>query len=551
MNATPLRRGALVAGAALVAVSLAACAASPGTAGTGEAGEPQQGGVLDIAFFKDNTDLVSLDPFQVYWIEHRVVIRNVAESLTDQDPETGEIIPWLAESWEVSDDALEYTFHLREDVEFSNGEPFDATAVQTAFDANKAFAEENPAVFGATYLSGYERTEIVDDRTVTIVLDEPNAGFLQATSTTNLAILAPESYERTPEERSAGAIIGTGPFVLAEYEPEVGLRLERREGYGSASAGSENTGDAYLDAVEIAYVAEESVRNGQFVQGEVDVLWPREPFAEVDIDLFEANGATIQSRSLPGPALNLFPNVSEGRILSDPLVREALQKSIDRESYAATIYSADYPVVESIYDTTTPFFASQADGLAHDPEGAADLLDEAGWELGDDGYRHKDGERLTLVRNVAAEDAGLVLVQDQLKQVGIDLEIRVLAAGELTTANAAGDYDLHSSYMTRADPIILQSILDPRFTNGSALSTSTYSPEQLDEVEDLFDAGLRTSDEAELAEAYAGLQELFIEEDIAFPLYERLWQAATGPQVHGFAWTAEGFALLGDIWLSE
>ena len=155
------------------------------------------------------------------------------------------------------------------------------------------------------------------------------------------------------------------------------------------------------------------------------------------------------------------------------------------------------------------------------------------------------------MRNVAADDSGLVLIQDQLKQVGIHLEIRVLVAGELTAANSSGDYDLHSSYMTRADPIVLQTILDPRFTNGSALSTLTYTPAQLAQAQAFFDAGLEAVDDDVRAEAYAGLQELFIDENIAFPIYERLWQAATGSKVDGFSWTAEGFALLGDIWLAE
>ncbi|MDP0989660.1 ABC transporter substrate-binding protein, partial [Klebsiella pneumoniae] len=80
-----------------LALSLAAC--SPGN-------DTQANKTLNIAFFGDNTILVSIDPFQVYWLEHRVLLRNVAESLTDQDPDTGKIIPWLAKSWEVSDDAL-------------------------------------------------------------------------------------------------------------------------------------------------------------------------------------------------------------------------------------------------------------------------------------------------------------------------------------------------------------------------------------------------------------------------------------------------------------
>ncbi len=234
-------------------------------------------GTLRIIFYRDNPFLVSLDPFQVYWIEHRVVLRNVAESLTDQDPATGKIIPWLAKSWEISKDGLDYTFTLRDGVTFSNGEPFNAAAVKTAFDTDKAFVATLPTTFGASYLQGYDHADVINDHAVKIVLSRPNAGFLQATSTTNLAILAPESYKKTARERSRGAIIGTGPFILQSYTPEVGLKLVRRQGYGWPSAAAENRGDAHFDSIDVSYVMEESVRNGKFLDGETDILWPETP----------------------------------------------------------------------------------------------------------------------------------------------------------------------------------------------------------------------------------------------------------------------------------
>lgn len=522
-----------------LALSLAAC--SPGT-------DTQAGKTLNIAFFGDNTTLVSVDPFQVYWLEHRVLLRNVAESLTDQDPETGKIIPWLAKRWEVSDDALTYTFHLREDVTFSNGERFDAKAVKTAFDSDKALATELPATFGATYLAGYDHAEVVDDFTVKLVLSKPNAGFLQATSTTNLAILAPASYALTVKERSLGKIIGTGPFVLASYTPEVGAHLTKRKGYAWASANMKNQGEAHLDAVDISYIPEESVRNGLFLQGKADILWPRNPFSEVDLKLFQSKGATIQSRSLPGPALNLFPNTRGERLLADKQVRLAVQKSIDRKSYASTVYNADFPVVDGVFDVTTPYVKSQAAKLGYDPAGAERLLDQAGWAKGTDGYRQKNGKRLSLSYNISpAETAGDVLIQDQLRKVGIELKLSVVTRAEWVANNSAGNYDLTINYMTRADPIILQTILDPRSANSSTVATNTFEPAVLDKAKALFDAGITATQRPQRAAAYGDLQDLLIDESSAFPIYERVWQAATSPKVKNFRWTAEGFALLGDI----
>ncbi|WLH93055.1 ABC transporter substrate-binding protein [Pseudomonas sp. FP453] len=528
---------------------LAPCALALALAGCSPAGEQAQANkTLNIAFFGDNTTLVSVDPFQVYWLEHRVLLRNVAESLTDQDPETGKIIPWLAKSWEVSDDALTYTFHLRDNVTFSNGERFDAKAVKTAFDSDKALATELPATFGATYLAGYDHAEVVDDFTVKLVLSRPNAGFLQATSTTNLAILAPASYALTVKERSLGKIIGTGPFVLASYTPEVGAHLTKRKGYAWASANMKNQGEAHLDAIDVSYIPEESVRNGLFLQGKADILWPRNPFSEVDLKLFQSKGATIQSRSLPGPALNLYPNTRGERILADRQVRLAVQKSIDRTSYASTVYNAEFPVVQGIFDVTTPFAKSQAAKLGYDPAGAEQLLDGAGWAKGADGYRQKNGKRLSLSYNISpAETAGDVLIQDQLRKVGIELKLSVVTRAEWVANNSAGNYDLTINYMTRADPIILQTILDPRTANSSTVATNTYEPAVLEKAKGLFDAGITATQGPQRAAAYGALQDLLIDESSAFPVYERVWQAATSAKVKNFRWTAEGFALLGDI----
>jgi peptide/nickel transport system substrate-binding protein len=532
----------LTSAAALLALALGLQGCSPSTADT------QAASTLKIAFFSDNTQLVSLDPFQVYWLEHRVVLRNVAESLTDQDPQTGQIIPWLAERWEISPDAQTYTFYLRKGVTFSNGEPFDARAVKTALDSNKAFAAQLPSAFGATYLAGYDHAEVIDEHTVKLVLSKPNAGFLQATSTTNLAILAPASYRLSAQERSRGAIIGTGPFVLDHYTPESGLRLVKRAGYAWPSANVQNKGESHLAAIDVTYVPEDSVRNGQFLQGQVDVLWPRDPFSDVDLKLLQANHATIQSRSLPGPAWNLYPNTRGERILADQKVRLAVQKAIDRKSYAATVYNPAFPVVDGVFDTTTPYFRSQGDKLVYDLQGAARLLEEAGWRLGQDGYRAKDGRRLSLVYNLAGkETAGDVLIQDQLRKAGIELKLRVQTKAEWAAANASGNYDLTYTYMTRADPIVLQTILDPRSANSSTLATNAYPPAVLNQAQGLFDTGLTATRSEQRAQAYGDLQALLIDQGSAIPVYERVWQAATAPKVKNFRWSAEGFAFFNDI----
>ncbi|WP_083391210.1 ABC transporter permease [Parafrankia soli] len=119
----------LTAAAVLASATLAACGGggSGGDGGGTDTGTPVPGGTLKIAFWSSLQSC--FDPNQVYVIETRSINRNFADSLTDQDPETGKIVPWLAKSWKVNPDATEYTFVLRDGVTFSDGTPLDANAV--------------------------------------------------------------------------------------------------------------------------------------------------------------------------------------------------------------------------------------------------------------------------------------------------------------------------------------------------------------------------------------------------------------------------------------
>ncbi len=545
-------RWPLIATATAFTLALTACAgAQAGPAPTTDA-EPVAGGELTLEFWPDNPSFACVDPFQTYWIEHRQVIRNVADSLTDQDPETGELVPWLATDWEVSDDGLTYTFTLRDDVTFSDGTPLDAAAVVRTFDSALQTIQAVPGAYGGVYVAGLKSATAIDDTTVEVSFSTPNSSFLQGTSTTNLAILAPSSYDATPEERCLGNIVGSGPFVLDSYRPGEGIELSKRDGYDWASELNDHQGEAYLDAVHINYVAEDSVRVGNLTSGASDIAWPRNPFTPEDRALLESSGATVESRPLPGVSQSLFANTADGAILSDPAVRQALQKAIDRTTYAATIYGADYPVVEGAFNSTTPFFEPQTEALAYDPEGAAEILDEAGWVLEDgEDYRTKDGQTLTIVQPITAESPGDVLLQDQLKQVGINFELRVYQAAERASIISNGDYDVLVTYYTRAEPSVIQWIIDARYASSKAFANAVATPDTAAEIQALFDEGLTATTVEGQRDAYDALQKLLVDEGVTFPVFERVQYAATAPEVHGFRFTSESFLSYYDIWKSE
>jgi peptide/nickel transport system substrate-binding protein len=543
-----MRRPIAVAAIAAL-LALTACSGNQGGAAD-DNGTPKAGGTLKVSYFPDNPTLSCIDPFQVYWIESRSIIRNFADSLTDQDPQTGKIVPWLAKSWDISKDGKTYTFKLRDDVTFSNGKKVDAQAV--ADDAAGWIATvkaTNGTAYGSSYVQGLTGATVVDPTTVALHLSRPNSSFLQATSTTNLAITDPAEYQKTPAERCTGqGLIASGLFVLDHYTAKVETVLTRRAGYAWGSSLSANTGEAHLDKVIYNYVAEDSVRTGNLISGAIDIAWPRNPFSPQDEQLIKKSGDTVQQRPLPGVANTLFVNTTAGRPLSDAQVRKALFKGLDLKTYASTVFGPDYPVVQGAYDSTTPYFVSQASKLGYDPAGAQQLLDAAGWVVGKDGFRYKDGKELTIDYPTTQFSAGSELIQAQLKKVGINLSLRTLTPAQQATYLPAGEYDLTGNYFTRADPGALQFIINPDVANSKALAQRSATPAVITQVQALFKKAIQTTDPQQTQQAYAELQSYLIDQGITFPLFERVQKAGVSSHVHGFAFTSESFLKLNDVW---
>lgn len=549
MSRTPRSRARLwltvVAGAAALLVATTGCASTAApSSSTPDA--IQEGGTLNLAFTADTYQ--NLDPNQNFWIESRSIDRNLVESLTDQDPETGEIVPWLATEWTVSEDVKTYTFTLRTDVTFSDGEKFDAEAVKTAFDGIIALGPL--ASLGATYLSGYAETTVLAPDRVEVQFSTPNAAFLQATATTTLGILSPKSYDTAPADRALGKFFGSGPFVLDSYVPQQSVVLSKRDDYTGGSAINSNAGPAYIDTVNISFVPEESVIVGSLTSGQIDVAWPRNPLTEANQQTIIGTGGTIQSAVLPGLTYNFVANVTG--VLADPAVRSALQESIDRETWAETVFYEGYPVAKSVIDSTTPQWKDESDLLAFDLDHARKTLDDAGWEVGPDGYRYKDGEQLLITSLQAAPWSGWDLVQSQLKEAGFNFVQKVVTPAELTPLANAGQFDVTATYFTRGDADILRTYYDPAVVvQGKAPGAYALDAEAGAEVSALFAKEISEADPEKRTEIFGEIQDLLISSGALFPIQDRTQVVGVASRVHDLKFTLESFLRLNDLWLSE
>nr|WP_245562518.1 ABC transporter substrate-binding protein [Nocardia araoensis] len=442
---------------------MAACGSDSALPG-GDAGPPQPGGVLRYGLSQAPT---CSDPAQAGTNQTLYVARQIVDSLTDQDPATGELKPWLAQSWEASPDAKVFTFHLLDGVTFSDGTPLTAESVRNTFDSVVKLGS-GKAPLGSSYLTGYVGTTAVDRLTARVEFSKPNAQFLQASSTAQLGILADATTAKPAEQRCLGDNIGSGPFTYAAYRQDASATLVKRTGYHWGSAVFAHRGEAYLDKIEFTVVPESGVRTGSLSSAQLDAISDALP---QDAPQIEAAGGRVLSTANPGVPFGLQLNVTRGP-LRDSAVRQALLPAIDRKQLVDTVLGPQFKPATSTLASTTPGYTDLSARLAYDPAKARTILDRAGWVPGADGIRAKNGERLSFAvlfsQVFAGNQAILELVQQQLRQVGVELKLDLVSVAETTARQNSKDFDASYGNTTRADGDILRTSfgLDGRNLNS-------------------------------------------------------------------------------------
>ena len=542
----PARARALAATLVVPALLLAACSSggttgtSPTTSPTADAADATPGGTLRFALGASPS---GVDPQQVGSNVSIYIARQLADSLTDQDPTTGEIVPWLATSWEVSEDLTTFTFHLRDDVTFSDGTPLTATTVKANLDALTGDLGAT-APLAASYLAGYTGTTVVDEHTATVAFDAPNAQFLQATSTVSLAILSDATAAVDPNERLQGKVVGSGPFVLESYTQDQGAVLTRRDGYAWPSGLGANDGEAYLETIRFTVVPESGVRAGGLASDQFDAVGDVLP---QDVAQVDGAGGSVLTRTNPGVTFVLQPNVTAAP-LDDVAVRQALNLAIDRQQLVDTVLSDAFEPATSVLASTTPGYADLSDELTLDAAAAATLLDDAGWVAGADGIRAKDGEKLSIDVVYAplftGSQAVLELVQQQLRAVGVDLVLRQVTPADQQALLDSGDYDTYYYNVTRADADILR-------TQFSSTGRNINRRDADDVLDPLLAQQLAAGDAAQRTDLVGQAQREIVEQALAIPLFELAQSIGVAGDVHGVTFDASSRLLFHDAWIEQ
>ncbi|NUR87597.1 MAG: TIGR04028 family ABC transporter substrate-binding protein [Nonomuraea sp.] len=520
---------------------LCSCGTPQAAGGTAKAGgRPVYGGTLTYLEHQPPTCLYL--PAAGFY-PNGGVLNQLTDKLTWQDPRTLEIKPWIATRWEVNKDATEYTFHLRDGVTFSDGSPLDAETVAANYDV---YGKGDPTrkLPPAEFVNNYERSKVVDAKTVKFSFDKPSPGFLQGTSVIGAGLVAKKTIGLPYEEQcQLKNVIGSGPFTVAKQVVDKEIDLQARKDYNWAPPASTHQGRAYLDQIKIIVTPEDNVRVGALTSGQADVVRYVQAYDEKTV---KGAGFAIYAEPTRGVNNGLYLRPGNS-ILSDLRVRRALQKGTDIKEVVDTLFTPSYPVATSVLSHLAAGYTDLSAKLGYAPDEANKLLDEAGWKL-ENGVRVKDGKPLQLGVFVAGPQPlskqTLELVAQQWTKLGVKLEIRPADSGsQAVDIKDAEKTAIQHGMVGRADQDVIKSHFS-RDNRDVILSKDAKLEKLLAEESSEPDVAKRDAKVGEI-------QNYVIDQAYAIPLFEEPQVYGAATYVQGVAFEAVGRPSFYSVWKSQ
>jgi len=501
------------------------------------------GGVLTVGI---PVEPETLDPGDGVYVQEQFIAMNLFDSLLSVAPD-GTLYAGLASAWEPNADYSEFTFTLREDVNFHDGTAFKADAVKASFD--HIMSEGVLESGGKSLLQDhqYVETVVVDDYTVTVKFAASYPLFLRDTARQWLSISSPAALEEFGADYGRNPV-GTGPFKFVQWDAQSQIVLERNPDYNWAPEFAAHQGPALLDQVVLRILPEAATRLTAFETGEI--LIAGEPPALDAITMVDAGTASIQTFAQPGIPAILMINATKAPT-DNVNVRKAMILAVNQEELAQTAFqSLGLPATSVISPTTWAYDEKAASLYSFDPEESARLLEEAGWVDSDgDGLREKDGEKLTIdwPDNPAWSEAFNELLIGYLTNVGFDVQYRSMDDGAAYEELLAGNYTLVYMYWTRPDPTPLRYLFHSENTNGGGAWTN-FVNEDLDAA--LADGDTNTDENARKQD-YITAQNIIMENALVLPMFTVNTSYLTAPAIQGFSFDLEGYPFLYDISISQ
>ncbi|HEY2616269.1 MAG TPA: ABC transporter substrate-binding protein, partial [Acetobacteraceae bacterium] len=353
-----------------------------------------------------DSNLTGLDPADLNDNLSQSAARLMFEGLYMLD-EHMKLRPQLAESYEATEDAKEFTFHLRKGITFHDGTPFNAAAVKASFD--RAGNPENHLKRQSLYVM-IDHTDVVDDYTVKMVLKYPFGAFVNDVAHPGALIVSPKSVQEFGKEVTRHPS-GTGPYEFVSWTADT-LKMKKNEHYWKP-------GLPKLDTITYRGVPENGARIAMLQAGEAQFIYPVPP----EMIKILANSPTITVFNEPSILTRYVALNNMRKPFDDPRVRLALNYAIDKQAFSKVVFSGYSDPMDSPMPPLLGFYQKQG-SYPYDPAKAKALLAEAGYP---------NGFESTITGGVPTlAQRGMQFVQQQLAAVGVTLKIEPLEAGVLT-----------------------------------------------------------------------------------------------------------------------
>jgi peptide/nickel transport system substrate-binding protein len=436
----------------------------------------------------------------------------------------------LAESFEVSEDGLTYTFTLVQGVKFHDGADFTAADVVYTYDFYRN--PDNATRIVGDFL-GVASVEAVDDYTVVVNMESVNAASLISWAET--PIVQSAYHAEVGEDVYRTAPVGTGAYKLVNWVPAEVVELEAFEDHFR--------GRANIDFIRQEVVPDASVRAVALETGDSDaVLWPL--LVEDSMRLAEDANFTVLKSSTGG--IKHMPLNTQLPQLADKRVRQAMLMALDRQRIIDELWNGAAVIAHTHYSPKYAFYSKNNDPsttqYAYDPAAAAALLDEAGWVVGADGVREKDGVKLSYTCTTITGDTArrpiAELSQQMLAEVGVQMNLAEAPVSAILEALPKGEMDssLFNWTYGAVDP-------DPGGTlrTGGSTNFNNYSNPRVDE---LIAQGVQTVDPEARKVIYHELQDIIVDEVPLLYLQWDDWYNVFSSRVKGLPErTEDGFTL--------
>ncbi len=475
-----------------------------------------------------------------------IVLRSVYDTLLYRDPQTKAFVPGLADTWEISDDGLTYTFHLKTGVKFHDGTTFDANAVAANVDRIT-----NPATHSqkSIYLLGpYDHHKVIDAQTLQIVLKTPYAPLLDSLSQVYLGIASPKALKDYDLARYQLHQVGTGPYMMVDYIPLDHVTLRRNHDYAWGPSFYQPRSPDSVEEIEFRFFTEPSTRAPALETGEANVMGELSP---TDALLFTGN-SQIHLYPVPIPGMPLQFLFNTTRAPTDNLeMRQALLTATDRSAIVDTVFQQFSSVAYGPLSAVTPFYDPQvANFYKYDPAAALDMLTKLG-------YSDSDGDKILDLNKQKLHIVMIVppwgflpqvaqKIQSQWRELGIELELKqVPSFTALTAAAQSGDYNLIAYDTPGLDPSILSTV----YRSDGAFNWMHYSDGNLDSW---LDRAVESSDPATRQNMYLAVQNHIMEQALILPIRDYVNLNGATANIAGLSYDPYGwFPLLANVRLVE